>query len=290
MKKISDETISTAIQGYGIDKARRQAYLSSKGIRPSQPFQLSLLFETSIHDNQRFIPNDFARSSLFTARNKNEPRRLLQNEKLFHLHDGISIHFTGPELRAEDDEIVWLQILHYAKCVPLGEPIEFTIKQLVADISWSKNGRYYDKARECISRLKANEIMILNEKAYGKSGALSLISEYMIINDHSGKPTNYRVWINPNMILLFAGNTFTNHIWNTYRDLSPVARRLADYVKSHKFPYPLGLEKFKKMCGSSETSTQGWRRTVRQACEELMEKKIAEDLRLEKNNIYCTRE
>ena len=274
-----------------LDKMRRKAYLNSKGVNPNQPLQLDLLFPETLRDNERFLPNDYARSSLFTARNKREPRRTLQQERLFHLHEAVSILFTGIELRAEDDELVWLQILHYAKGVPLGEPFEFTIGQLVKDVSWSKNGRYYEKARECISRLKANEVMVINEKAYGNGGAISLIDKYEFINDSEGKPTHYRVWINPGLIVLFAGNTFTNHAWHTYRDLSPVARRLADYIESHKFPYPLKIEKFRLMCGSNDSNLTSWRQTVKKACAEVEEKRIAKRVFLESDGfIYCARD
>lgn len=271
----------SAINMEKMDKARRYAYLNNKGIKPNAPLQLDLLFPETINDSQRIIPNDYARSSLFTARNKNKPRRALQQVKLFHFHESVSIIFTGIELRAEDDEIIWQQILHYAKGVPLGEPFDFTIKDLVVDVGWSKNGRYYDKARECISRLKASEVKVFNEKAYGTSGAISLIHGYTTINDSEGKPTNYRVWIHPNMIILFAGNSFTNHTWSSYRDLSPVARRLADYIESNKYPFPLKIETFQKMCDSTCTALTGWRRTVRQACAELVTRKIVKSAKLE---------
>ncbi len=272
-----------------MDKVRNGAYLHSKGIKPTQPFQLDLLFADTLNDSQRAIPNDYARSSLFTARNKSQPRRTLQQVKLFHLHESVSIIFTGIELRADDDEIIWEQILHYAKVVPLGEPFDFTIKDLVADVGWPKNGRYYDKARECISRLKANEVMAFNNTSYGKSGAISLIYRYTTVNNAESKPVNYRVWIDPNLVLLFAGNTFTNHTWKVYRNLSPVARRLADYIESHKHPFPLGVEKFRKMCDSNSAALSGWRRTVRQACQEIMSAKIARSVRLESDDcIYVS--
>nr|WP_275250707.1 plasmid replication initiator TrfA [Vandammella animalimorsus] len=43
---------------------------------------------------------------------------------------------------------------------------------------------------------------------------------------------NYRVWVNPSLIVLFAGNTFTSHVWDAYHNLSLVARRQADYIES----------------------------------------------------------
>lgn len=276
-----------------MEQLQRRAYLNSKGLKPGSQFQLDLLFPDTIGDRAdlRHIPNDYARSSIYTARNKRAPRRTLMHEKLFHYNEHVSILYTGIELRAEDDEIVWLQILSYGQSVTMGQPFEFSIKNLVADVGWHKNGRYYDKARECISRLKANEVLALNTKAYGKSGAISLIQNYSAINDENGKPTQYRVWLDPNLIVLFAGNTFTSHSWKIYRDLSPVARRLTDYIESHKHPFPLGLAKFRQMCGSSDRSATSWRQTVRRACTEVEDAKIAAVAWLDKKgNICCMRE
>lgn len=274
-----------------VEQLQRRAYLNSKGLKPGSQYQLDLLFRDTIGDRAdlRHIPNDYARGAIFTARNKNAPRRSFVRENLFHYNEHVSILYTGIELRAEDDEIIWLQILSYGQSVPMGQSFEFSIKDLVADVGWHKNGRYYDKARECISRLKANEVLTHNTKAYGKSGAISLIQNYIAVNDENGKPTQYRVWLDPNLIVLFAGNTFTSHSWAIYRDLSPVARRLTDYIESHKHPYPLGLAKFRKMCGSSDGSTTSWRQTVNRACAEVEDAKIATAWLDKKGNICCTR-
>jgi len=270
-----------------VDKMQRNAYLNSKGIKPNSLCQLDLFESIAERTDLRHIPNDYARSSLFTARNKKAPRKSLVHEKLFHYNEHVSILYTGIELRAEDDEIVWLQILNYGKAVALGEPFDFSVKDLVRDVNWSKSGRNYERVRECISRLKANEVLALNNKAYGKSGAISLIQKYEVINDADGRPTQYRVWINPNLILLFAGNTFTSHNWEVYRNLSPVARRLADYIESHKHPYPLSLEKFRQMCGSIDAKTFSWRQTVRKACSEVQTAGVADNAFLAKDDKIC---
>jgi len=283
------ETTLPEKKNIDIDKIQRRAFLHGKGITFSKPFQLDLIFPETVgqRTDLRHIPNDYCRSSLFTVRNKREPRRMLMHEKLFHYSETVSIIYTGIELRAEDDEIVWLQILYYGKNVPFGEPFDFSIKDLVRDVNWSKNGRYYDKARECISRLKANEILALSPKAYGKSGAISLIQNYTVVNDAEGKPTQYRVFIDPKLIILFAGNTFTSHTWESYRDLSPVARRLADYIESHKHPHPLALERFRKICNSKDASLTSWRQTVGKACAELVDAKIVVVAGVSKRDQIC---
>lgn len=281
------KTDSTTLINNQVEKLQLKAFLRGKGVSPTSTHQLSLLFP-NIRERAdlRHIPNDYARSSLFTARNKNEPRKSLLRKELFHYNEYVSIYYSGIELRAEDDEIIWLQILSYGQSVPLGEWFYFSIKDLITDVNWSKNGRYYDKARECISRLRANEVLALNNKAYGKSKSISLISNYTVINDSDGKPTKYRATIDPGLIVLFAGNTFTSHAWEAYRDLSPVARRLADYIESHKQPFPLSVDKFKQMCGSNSVSLTSWKQTVKRACLEIEKGSIANAI-VKNNFIYC---
>lgn len=273
-----------------VENLQRAAYLDGKDIDPTGEIQLDMLFEI-IKDREDFrhIPNDFARSSLFTARSKRTARVTLTHEKLFHFNESISILYTGIELRAEDDELVWLQILNYGRSVPMGEPFTFNVKDLVKDLGWPKNGRYYDKARECISRLKANEILAQNNKAYGSSGATSLIQKYKVTNGADGKPLQYQAWLDRNLIVLFAGHTFTTHRWQIYRDLKPVARRLADYIESHKHPYPLALDTFKKMCGSLATSKQTWKQTVKLACREIEASGIAKSVSIQVDKICASK-
>lgn len=83
--KTAAEHLGTSLEtaDKGIERSRRNAFLSSKGIKPNAPFQLDLLFPDTIgvRDDLRHIPNDYARSSLFTARNKRAPRRTLLREK-----------------------------------------------------------------------------------------------------------------------------------------------------------------------------------------------------------------
>ncbi|MDI1308418.1 MAG: plasmid replication initiator TrfA [Methylotenera sp.] len=260
-----------------INAAQQRAYLKKRGVRLDQPCQLDILFPSIItdRDDLRHIPNDYARSSLFTARNKSVPRKTLTREKLFCYNEYITILYTGIELRAEDDELVWLQILHYSQTVPMGLPFKFTIKDLVRDVGWAKNGNNYRRAKNCISRLRANEVLCLNTKAYGKSEPISLIKDYESINDENGSQMAYKMWVDLNLILLFAGNTFTSHDWELYRGLSQVARRLADYVVSHERPFPLAIEKLKKICDSTDLKATSWRQTVRKACCELEIAKIA---------------
>lgn len=264
------------------ERLLREAYLRGKGIDPRQPLQLEIW-----PDEVREIPNDYARSAIFTVRNKTEKRASLQGAVIFHVEKAVKVTFTGIELRADDDELVWQQILDYAKRHPLGEPIEFNLHQLCKDLNWSINARNYNRARACISRLKANEVKVENERI-GRGVAISLIREYEF--DGAGdRGTKYKVWIHPNLILLFAGKTSTRLAWDKYRLLKPIARRLYDYLASHKQPFPLKLETFYKLCASTTSSPHKWKTMVKAACQELIEGGLVKKAWVDRDNIFCER-
>ena len=266
-----------------LDSVRRRSYLVKNGIAPASKFNLDELIPRN--DDLRSIPNNFARSSLFTARSKKEPRAVMMEKQLFHLGDNVVIKFSGIELRTYDDELVWMQIIQYARSVPFGESFVVSLTTLLRDLGWPRNAAYYDKARACITRLRANVIIVQNTAAYGTSGTVSLIQDFISVNDNNGKPTTYSLSIHPNLIYLFAGNTFTNHRWAAYRSLSPIARRLADYAESHREPFPLDVEAFKMMCDSSDSSARGWRANVAKACKEVQETGIVVSAKLVKSKI-----
>ncbi|OZB48951.1 MAG: TrfA family protein [Polynucleobacter sp. 39-45-136] len=274
------------------DKSRRNMYLSSKGIRPSDAFQLSLAFPEIIGDrsDMRHIPNDYARSSLFTTRNKRVPRQAFTHKKLFHYNNEIEMLFTGVELRADDDEVIWLQILDFGRATPLGEIFEVSLSELISKAGWAINGRNHTRAIECISRLSAAEVLAKNDKAYGSSGPIRLVRDYRSSNgSRPGKATRFLVQLDPGLRLLFAGNTFTSHYWEKYRKLSPVARRLADYLESHKNPFALSVSRFKDLCSSLDKNDRSWRQTVRRACVEVEESGLSFSLSVREDKIFCCR-
>lgn len=259
-----------------IDQSQKKAYLKNKGVSPDEKgnYILDQIFpRTLFNKDYRNMPNDLARCSLFTARDARAKREYFQQKPLFHLSSNVELLYTGEELCARDDELIWLQLVYYSRKSPLGKYIQFGIMELIKDIGWPATGQSYDKARRSLSRLHANEIYIRNTTSYGVSGAISLIKEYVGLNDSKSKnPTRYLLSIDPNLIALFAGNTFSNVPWEKYKKLTPMARRLADYALSHKEPLPLPVNKFLSLCGSdlsTESKTQA--RAARRACEKLVE-------------------
>lgn len=269
-----------------VDEARQAALLKHTK-QEIKDAQLSLFDIAPWGDHMRALPNDYARSALFTVRNKRVPRAALQGEPIYSIGNDVNITYTGVELRAEDDELVWQQVMEYSKRSPIGDPIDFTFYELCKDLGWSINGHYYKKAEECLSRLQASA-MQFESKRVGRLESLSLISRFRVL-DRGKRTSRCQVMIDEEMVVLFAGDHYSRFIWDKYRKLSPTARRMFDYFASHKEPFPLKLETFRLMCGSESTRAKKWREQVWVACKELKESGLVADAWVSSDSLGCRR-
>lgn len=249
--------------------------------------QLSLFDIAPWPDSMRALPNDYARSALFTVKNKRQPREALQKKEIYHINKDIRITYTGLELRADDDELVWQQVLEYAKRKPIGEPIAFTFYELCKDLGWSYNGRYIEKAEECLTRLQATAMQFISDRI-GQLESVSLIGRFRVI-DRGTRSSQCEVIIDKEMILLFADGHYSKFVWEKYRKLSPTARRLFDYFSSHRDPFPMKLETFRLMCGSETSTPRKWKQQVTKACDELKESGLIYNAYVNGTLVACQR-
>ncbi|KGR62610.1 transcriptional regulator [Xanthomonas vasicola] len=301
-KEAAESAKSMTIAPRGTNMAKRKTATESLSKQVSEAKQAALLKHTKQQirdmqltlfdiapwpDTMRAMPNDTARSALFTTRNKKTPRDALQNKVIFHVNKDVKITYTGVELRADDDELVWQQVLEYAKRTPIGEPITFTFYELCQDLGWSINGRYYTKAEQCLSRLQATAMGFTSERV-GHLESVSLLHRFRVL-DRGKKTSRCQVLIDEEIVVLFAGEHYTKFIWEKYRKLSPTARRMFDYFSTHREPYPLKLETFRLMCGSDSTRVKKWREQVGEACGELHESGLVETAWVNNDLVHCKR-
>lgn len=246
--------------------------------------QLKLPFWSS---NFRVMPNDFSRSALFTVRNKQTKRSVMEKVVLYHYNNDVSIEYTGIELRAYDDELVWQQVLDYAKEFPLGSEIRFTFYQLCNDLGWGVNATYYEKIEKCLTRLKATSLNFRSNRLH-QLEAFSLLNKFKI-DMLNGRRGDIMVAIDPVILQLFNGNQYTKMEWEQYRALGPIARRLYDYLASHREPYPLLLDTFRQMCGSDSAHARKWRDMTKAACEELVKVKLVKWAKVTSDKVMGSR-
>lgn len=228
------------------------------------------------NDSRRALPNEYARSAIFTVRNKTVERRTITNKNVFVVGECI-VRYTGIELRTYDDELVWLEILNLAKNFHLGEWIQFSSYQICKALGWSTSKFYYKKVHECLLRLKATAVSIEN-KRFGKGKAIAFIEDYEWEDAAGTRLPKCRIRIHQNMCALFGGNHFTELEWDAYTKLSPIARRIYDYVASHRTPNPLRLDTVRNLCGSESVSrARRWKEQVSQALDELKSLRLIRD-------------
>lgn len=284
------EQVKKAVRNELSDKANevQQRALLQKSRQEVIESQLTLFDIAPWDDDMRAMPNDWLRSALFTTRNKRMPREVMDRQSVYHVHQDVSITYTGAELRAYDDELVFLQVLEYGKRVPPGEPVTFTFYEICTDLDWPINKGYYDRVETCLTRMQATAVQF-SSKRVGRLESLSLISRFRILNKGNNATQRCQVEIDLDILYLFAGKYYSRFIWEPYRKLTPTARRLFDYFVTHKEPFPLSLESFKSLCGSDSNRPSRWREQVRKACTELVGSQLVKEAWVNDDKIYCNR-
>ncbi len=269
-----------------ITQAKQTAILKNT-MQQIKDSQLSIFDIAPWPDHMRAMPNDFGRSAIFTVRNKRVPRAAINGELIYHVNKDVQITYTGIELRADSDELVFAQVLEYAKRTTLGEPITFSFYELCNDLDWSINSGYYKRAEECLTRLMASAMQFTSHRI-GRLESLSLIRRFRVL-DRGKRTSRCQVEIDTEIVVLFAGDHYSKFVWEKYRRLSPIARRMFDYFATHKDPFPLKLEKFRLMCGSDSTRPKKWREQTGEACEELQQSGLVETAWVEDDLVHCKR-
>ena len=148
-----------------------------KNVAVVKPEQLQLEFTLPwLPEVLRASPNEMCRMALFTA--QRGPRRQYFDEAVFIAGEGEAT-YTGTELRAENDELVWLQCLFLAGGQNLTKDnwITFTPSQMCQAIGWTPTGPNYKLLRECLLRLKTTAL-VLQTRNVNDGHALSLIGDF----------------------------------------------------------------------------------------------------------------
>lgn len=245
-----------------IQSLRQRACEKSRTEMMSCP-QLPLWPEAS-----RSLPNEIARSALFTARNRKQTRATLRQAQIAIIGEG-RISYTGEELR-QDDETVWLQLIHLAKEQPLGKIVEFTPYAFIKAICWPIKGQSYLRLRDVLTRLQATALSIYS-KRLREGVSLSMIPFFSWRDEQSGDSLPFwRVRVAPELVLLFGDMHFTRLEWVQRLALPDgLATWLHGYFASHKSPYPIRIDTIRHGAGLSDDTKADLKKTIARALEAL---------------------
>ena len=213
-------------------------------------------------EGQRTIPNEILRSALFNCRNRKLPRQFMKDAEIAVIGDGQVI-YRGEELR-QDDELVWLHLVHLVKKIPLGECVEFTPYSFVRALSWPVKGQSYERLRVCLSRMQATAIRI-QSKRLGCFISISLIHMFRSRNEQMENLCRWQVCVGREMRLLFDEEFLTRMNWETRKSLPDgIASKLFGYWASHREPFPVRISTLQSLCGS-EMSLRHFREELRKS-------------------------
>lgn len=197
---------------------------------------------------QRAMPNEILRSALFNCRNRKQPRKFMKDVEIAVIGDGQVI-YRGEELR-QDDELVWLNLMHLAKNNHLGACVDFTPYSFVKALGWPIKGQNYERLRICLSRMQATAIRI-QSKRLGCFISVSLIHKFRSKNEQNETLSRWEVWVGEEMRLLFDEDFLTRVNWEIRKSLPDgIASKLFGYWASHRQPFPVKIDTLLKLCGS----------------------------------------
>lgn len=221
-------------------------------------------------EDNRGVPNPMIRSGLFGVK-QTTSRAIVWSKEIAALSQ-YSVFYKGQEL-LQDDLSVWIALLHRASRQPIGDTIFFTGYELVKDLGWRMHSESYARIKECISRLKANELKIqLRGGAAGYAG--SLIREYAWDALTPEGDERWMVRFEPMIAELFRDDTVTFLAWEQRKRLgsrAALAQWLHAYFASHRDPFPITIQKIHELTGSEQKEMRFFKRKVRESLERLIE-------------------
>jgi hypothetical protein len=180
---------------------------------------------------------------------------------------------------------VWLALLHRASRQAIGDTIFFTGYELLKDLGWRMHSESYERLKESISRLKANELKI--QVKSGTAGyAGSLIREYAWDATSPEGASKWMVRFEPMIAELFRDDSVTFLAWEQRKSIgsrATLALWLHAYYTSHRDPYPLTIQKIHELTGSGQKEIRFFRRKVKEALERLVEIGFLVEFSLEGN-------
>ena len=215
-------------------------------------------------DWQRGVPNDFARSALFTAR-KGTSGELVKNEKIFS-QDGIEIHYQGVRL-TQDHLDVYEAVMHLARSMPEGEVVECTKKGLLMLLNRSSGGADRKRLMGILTDLTATSVMIKREDK-GRVYWGSLLPEGF--EDENSEILHLRV---SRTLVKFFQHGFTVIEQKQRKELSrsPLAKFLQCWLSSHTKPYPVTIEYLYNLSGSQTKELKDFKKALIKALDKLVQ-------------------
>ncbi len=221
----------------------------------------------------RGIPNSLARSALFTVANVRKGKRANLKRQPIASLKGIEITYTGEELR-QDDEDVFLQLLHLARLQEVETQVTFSAGAMINELGWSRNTKSYTRLAETLDRLTATNLSVTATDGNKQANFFgSLIGEGQWIGTiGQDSQKQWSIQIPKRILVLFNPEGYTKLGWKLRMRLPPLAKWLHSFYHSHRTPYGYKVETLRALTGTEIKQLYVFRFKLKEAlallCEE----------------------
>lgn len=250
-------------------------------LRVSEEGQFSLPFWP---DHLRGVPWVALRTALF-APVKPGTRRTMQREELAGI-GGVQIRYTGIQLDQADLD-VYEQVLHIMRETPLGRPVEFRTRQLLADLGRSQGGGDREWLLKSLARMQACAIEF---KVENTTYSGSLIDEQGRV-DEEGIQGRHFVRLNPKIATLYE-HGFSTLSWHKRLALgkNQLAKWLFSFAADLSRPLTFKVEKLMALSNSNYKRQRDFRAALEDAAALVREQGIFLELHFDKRgNVTLSR-
>lgn len=220
-------------------------------------------------DPKRGVPNDFARSALFTAR-KGIGKEYLEDVEIF-CQGGIRMTYTGARL-TQDHLDIFEGVMHLARQSPENTTIRFSAHGFLKLIGRTTSGSDHKRLLRAFKHLTATAVCVQNDKGQSYFGSL------LPAGKSDEDTERFEVTINRDLIRYFEqGYTLIELKQRKALARSPLARHLLGWLSSHDRPYPVTVQYLYELSGSDAKELKEFRRSLRNALKRLVEVGVLAD-------------
>jgi hypothetical protein len=228
------------------------------------PIQLPLWSES-----RRGLPNTLARCALFTAQGKFEPRENCRQKPIVSV-EGTRIAYTGEELR-QDDQDVFLQLVHMARGEDLGKTLVITGYSVLTELGWGSGGLSYQRLKDSVMRLRAGLVIVarpLKDDPSRMAESEGFTGNLIKVFDWHGETWNLA--LDPRLVKLFGERDHTWVGWEQRKKLNPLAKWLHSFYSTHDEPFSYSVQRLRELCGSKVAELKHFRAKLKKALDELV--------------------
>lgn len=205
-------------------------------------------------ESERGIPNELVRCAVFSAKNRKERREIYRANAplIVPVIGGGEVIYIGEELR-QDDETVWMQLVHLSK-EARSEWVSFTPYSFIKAIKWPNKGTSYTRLLTAIRRLATSGIEVYSGR-FDKGVSTKLIAKY----EYTKKvdtPWKVQVFNKDDELLFLFDKLYSRLDWEMRLALPEgVSTWLHGFFSSHREPFDHKIETLALGAGLALEST-----------------------------------